>query len=829
MDKGLFPLPLQHPARSRPALTALALAPFLLLPTQANAGTFRVDVTGGLDGPTCGSEVAPCASLQKAVDLASDGDTILVAQGTYVDDELCATGAPPGLPTVLCVQKQVTILGGFDPATSGWSVPNPIANTTTIDGQSTRRGVIVNRPAGGLRMEGFTIQNCLADNGSNEFGGGMWAVLAGQGLTLRSVVFADNSAQGGSSNQAGGGGLAIQGDAATPMSANLEGVRFERNEAQGGSGGAALGGGLHIDHATVGGFDLEFVDNTATGGSAGDALGGGASFLFGSSSTLERIIATGNQALGTTSSSAFGGGIYAEGVPSIVADATSVTIIDADIQNNTAQGGSTGGAAGGGMMSFRADTALKSASVIGNFAVSTAASAGGGGVFFQATSVGPEQTFSIVNSVIAKNIAQGTQGGGGGLRLLGSTALVQHTTFAENQLTGTGLGNAILAGPLATESLPAVINLEYSIIADHAMPVAGALFLQVISGVSSTGTFTYNQFTGNALDRCDPIGPLCSDASNWTDWGTAGNNIHDGATASAYFVDPINSDFHIDGTAPPANGATGSLETLDLDSAARDANPDIGADEFGATAHRLTVRKVGAGTGTVTSVPAGISCGPSCTAFYPNSQVVDLTATPDSGSTFMGFAGDPDCTDGNVTILADVECDALLAPPTGQIIVEKQTIPDGRIETFSFQGAVAGSISDNQQLVLPDLAPGTYVVTELAEPGFNLTALVCDDGASATPSTIDLGSSTATFEVDHNETVTCTFTNTLTTCSAAENDIVLENETVTDSQTVQACNSITAGPYSVTSTGSVTFETLSVSLLDDFSIDGQLTILLNEP
>ncbi len=53
----------------------------------------------------------------------------------------------------------------------------------------------------------------------------------------------------------------------------------------------------------------------------------------------------------------------------------------------------------------------------------------------------------------------------------------------------------------------------------------------------------------------------------------------------------------------------------------------------------LTVNKTGLGSGTVTSNPAGISCGSNCSALYSNSVSVTLTATPSAGSTFTGWSG----------------------------------------------------------------------------------------------------------------------------------------------------------------------------------------------
>jgi hypothetical protein len=53
----------------------------------------------------------------------------------------------------------------------------------------------------------------------------------------------------------------------------------------------------------------------------------------------------------------------------------------------------------------------------------------------------------------------------------------------------------------------------------------------------------------------------------------------------------------------------------------------------------LTVVKTGTGSGSVTSSPSGINCGSDCFQRYAAGEEVELTATPDSGSTFSGWGG----------------------------------------------------------------------------------------------------------------------------------------------------------------------------------------------
>ena len=102
----------------------------------------------------------------------------------------------------------------------------------------------------------------------------------------------------------------------------------------------------------------------------------------------------------------------------------------------------------------------------------------------------------------------------------------------------------------------------------------------------------------------------------------------------------------------------------------------------------------------------------------------------------------------------------------GTINVIKNAVPDDSAD-FSFTGTTPlGSfqLDDDADGTLPSslafnsLLPGTYVITEAALAGWDLTNLVISDPDSG--SSVDLATRTATLDVDPGEVLTVTFTNT---------------------------------------------------------------------
>ena len=104
----------------------------------------------------------------------------------------------------------------------------------------------------------------------------------------------------------------------------------------------------------------------------------------------------------------------------------------------------------------------------------------------------------------------------------------------------------------------------------------------------------------------------------------------------------------------------------------------------------LAVVKAGAGSGTVTSAPAGIVCGASCSASYPSGTAVTLTASPASGSTFTGWSGGGCSGTGTctATVTATTTVIATFASPavpplTAILSLNKTTFSNGDALTLS--------------------------------------------------------------------------------------------------------------------------------------------------
>ena len=112
----------------------------------------------------------------------------------------------------------------------------------------------------------------------------------------------------------------------------------------------------------------------------------------------------------------------------------------------------------------------------------------------------------------------------------------------------------------------------------------------------------------------------------------------------------------------------------------------------------------------------------------------------------------------------------------GKVVVEKQTTPDGSNSLFEFNPSWSEthfSLSDGQQHDSGWLVPGQYSVSEIVPTGWELTDIVCNDNNSGSSAA---AGNTANINLDANETVTCTFTNTQRPVTIVATKVVCDYE-----------------------------------------------------
>lgn len=173
------------------------------------------------------------------------------------------------------------------------------------------------------------------------------------------------------------------------------------------------------------------------------------------------------------------------------------------------------------------------------------------------------------------------------------------------------------------------------------------------------------------------------------------------------------------------------------------------------TSYVLTVAKAGAGSGLVTSSPAGISCGSSCnssSSSFNAGTSVTLTATPDSGFTFTGWSGA--CTGASTTCTLSMNTAANVtatfgAGPSYLLSVSKSGAGSGTV-TSSPTGINCGATCS------ATYASGTSVsLTATAAAGSSFAGWT---GACAGSAAVCVVSMTAAKSVNANFSLPPTFT-----------------------------------------------------------------------
>ena len=173
-----------------------------------------------------------------------------------------------------------------------------------------------------------------------------------------------------------------------------------------------------------------------------------------------------------------------------------------------------------------------------------------------------------------------------------------------------------------------------------------------------TATFTLDQYTVTADANGNGFGLVSSDV------GGISYSYQTDATGTS---SPLNHGSPITITANANTGSTvawsgcestgGTSISATCAFSSLDASKTVTAT-FILKQYTLTITLLGKGTGVVTSTPGIINCESTCSDTFDSNTNVTLTAAPYASAQFTGWAGDPDCADGTVTMTTDVNCTA---------------------------------------------------------------------------------------------------------------------------------------------------------------------------
>jgi predicted outer membrane repeat protein len=420
--------------------------------------------------------------------------------------------------------------GGLAPSTL--SILNTSGGKVVVDGNHLDRVFDINPndavvPAKfTVFMQGFTIQNGLAQPGDGAAGSG--GGIRDQGnvsLTLNDMTVTNNRAT------ADGGGIVMENAASTPWTLTVSKSTISNNHAgdAGGSIDTDGSGKVVINPGTV------ISNNTAVNQGAGiwlDAIQVGDVFQT-ANLTVRDAVVSGNKAL---SAGGLGGGIGNAGNGSVgifnstIADnfagATgggfgdenaqgSLTVYDGAFLNNTAVGngggiaaggpvtsivyaeidGNSSGGSGGGLFANGVTLSLRSTTLANN-----TATGGGGGIELDTTGAGLFHGSTITDATLTGNTAlnnAGADGGGldagygftGDLLLRNDTINANFASFgggifwAATAGSNFGLVNTIVAGNFATFGPDAASNMLFTATLDGAQQVP-----PVVTPGTGTGT-----------------------------------------------------------------------------------------------------------------------------------------------------------------------------------------------------------------------------------------------------------------------------------------------------------------------------------------------------
>jgi hypothetical protein len=503
---------------------------FLIMAGLAQAATITV-------GPGAGYDYD---SIQPGIDVAVDGDTVLVAPGEYVINEPVTFRGKAITVMSEAGRDETTIRMGTPADTNRGSViifENGETTASILDGFTITGGTgywvssVGAYAGGGIMFDASSgnLRNCAIVQNNAKYGGGV-IVYSGASTTLTNCTIAENSA-----DDAGGGVFCYENS-----SMNMTDCIITENSAAG-------GGGVHCwIKSSVTMTNCIISGNSSEGGLGGGAFCGGDDSSKKSSLTMTDCIISGNSSranggggvacwygyltltrcaiLKNTGGYYFGGGVYA--------GHSSATLNNCVIARNTAAQG------GGGVCSSYADAfvTISNCTIWGN---SAGSECGGGGVLCRNASV------MVTNSVIWENTS--AKGREISVEDAASTLTISYSNVAGGQIGVNVEGGCVLDwGEGNIDADPLFARLGYWDDKGTRSPpddvwVGDDLRLKSQAGRWDTESQVWiqDEVTSPCIDAGDPMNPI--NLEPFPNGGFVNMGAHGGTpeASKTYFGEPI--------------------------------------------------------------------------------------------------------------------------------------------------------------------------------------------------------------------------------------------------------------------------------------------------